>query len=388
MRIAQIAPLYESVPPQRYGGTERVVAHLTDELVARGHEVTLFASADSVTRARLVPACRRGLRMEGRKTDAIALHLAMLLDVYARAREFDVIHAHTDYLGLPLARGCPTPTVLTLHGRLDIAEAHAVYRAVPEASFVSISDAQRLPLAGVPWAATVHHGLPPRFHHFHPTPGRYLLFLGRISPEKRPDTAIRVALAAGVPLKIAAKVDPIDGAYFEDVIRPLLRHPLVDFIGEVDEPTKGRLLAGALALLFPIDWPEPFGLVLIEALACGTPVIARRRGSVPEIIRDGVTGYLRETEEELTGAVRRVQALSRAACRMEFEQRFSAGRMVDDYLRVYAQAARFAPAAGRGGVDRRVDSQPPAAHAAMTFAADEEPVAVTPGGGDRARRTV
>ncbi len=336
MRIAQVAPLYESAPPRGYGGTERVVSFLTEELVAREHDVTLFASGDSITRARLVPGCPQGLRLGGRPVDAVALHLAMLLRVYERARDFDVIHCHTDYLGLPLARQSTRPTIVTLHGRLDLAELHPIYRAFPEVPLVSVSDAQRTPLAGVTWAATVHHGLPRDLFRFHPGPGRFLLFLGRIAPEKCPDAAIRVAIAAGVPLRIAAKVDPVDRAYFEQVIRPLLDHPLVEFLGEVDDRTKEALLAEAAALLFPIDWPEPFGLVLIEALACGTPVIARRRGSVPEIIADGVTGFVCDTEEEMVAAVARLPTLRRAACREAFERRFTAARMADDYLRVFA----------------------------------------------------
>jgi glycosyltransferase involved in cell wall biosynthesis len=347
MRIAQVAPLYESVPPRAYGGTERVVSYLTEELVARGHEVTLFASGDSVTRARLLAACPRGLRLGGGQVDRVALHLATLLRVYERAPDFDVIHCHTDYLGLPLARRTAPPTILTLHGRLDLPEAHPVYQAFPEVALVSVSDAQRAPLGGVTWAATVHHGLPRDLFRFHAAPGRFLLFLGRISPEKCPDAAIRMAIAAGVPLRIAAKIDPVDRAYFEQVVSPLLDHPLVEFLGEVDERVKEALLADALALLFPVDWPEPFGLVLIEALACGTPVIARRRGSVPEIIAHGRTGFVCDTEEEMVAAVARIPTLRRAACREAFEQRFTAARMAHDYLRVFA-ARRSASAPRRG----------------------------------------
>ena len=350
MRIAQVAPLYESVPPERYGGTERVVSYLTEALVARGHDVTLFASGDSTTSGRLVAGCPRGLRLEGKVTDPVALHLGMLLQVYERAQEFDAIHCHTDYLGLPLTRNAVTPTALTLHGRLDIPEAQPIYRACPDVALVSVSDAQRMPLEGASWAATVHHGLPEQLYRYSPTGGRYLVFLGRISPEKRPDAAIRVAQEAGVPLRIAAKVDPADRDYFEQVVRPLLRHRLVEFLGEVGEDAKQALLQEALALLFPVDWPEPFGLVLIEALACGTPVIARCRGSVPEIITDGQTGFLCETEEEMVAAVARVMSLSRAECRADFERRFTAARMADDYLGVYAGARsprRLGPKAGR-----------------------------------------
>jgi glycosyltransferase involved in cell wall biosynthesis len=339
MRIAQVAPLYERVPPHRYGGTERVVSYLTDELVSRGHAVTLFASGDSLTKARLVPGCARSLRLGDPSLDAVALHLAMLLRVYARAREFDVIHCHTDYLGLPLARGSGTPAILSLHGRLDTLEAHPLYRAFPEVAFVSISTAQRAALDGVRWAGTVHHGLPPDLYSFREKPGRYLVFLGRVSPEKCPDAAIRVAIRAGIPLRIAAKVDRPDRRYFEEVVRPLLDHPLVEFLGEVDDRDKAALLGDALALLFPIDWPEPFGMVLIESLACGTPVIARRRGSVPEIITDGRTGMLCDTEDEMVAAVERVAAMSRAACRAEFERRFTVETMAASYLRVYERAS-------------------------------------------------
>jgi glycosyltransferase involved in cell wall biosynthesis len=259
----------------------------------------------------------------------------MLSRVYQRAQEFDVIHCHTDYLGLLLTRLTRTPTVITLHGRLDIPEIVPLYQEYPEVRLVSISDAQRFPLAHPRWAATVYHGLPPDLYTFHPRRGSYLLFLGRIAPEKRPDSAIRVACRAGVPLRIAAKVDRVDREYFETTIRPLLDHPLVEFLGEVNEQQKRELLGNALALLFPIDWPEPFGLVMIEALAAGTPVIARRRGAVPEVLRDGVTGLLGESEDDLVAAVRRVAALDRAACRREFEQRFTVRVMADNYLRVY-----------------------------------------------------
>jgi len=337
VRIAQVSPLFESVPPRRYGGTERVVSYLTEELVRRGHAVTLFASGDSVTDARLVAGAPQSLRLTDGASDGIALHLAMLLDVYQRAAEFDVIHCHTDYLGLPLARTTAVPTVLSLHGRLDLTAAHPLYRAFPEVALVSVSDEQRAPLAGVRWDGTVYHGLPEDLYTAYPGPGRHLLFLGRISPEKGADAAIRVAVRAGLPLRIAAKVDGADSEYFEQVVRPLLAHPLVEFLGEVSDRDKEVLLGEALALLFPIDWPEPFGVVLIEALACGTPVIARRRGSVPEIITDGRTGFVCETEDEMVAAVARLETLSRAACRAEFDARFTVGRMADAYLRVYQQ---------------------------------------------------
>jgi glycosyltransferase involved in cell wall biosynthesis len=352
MRIAQVAPLFERVPPHHYGGTERIVSYLTEELVRRGHSVSLFASGDSITRARLVPGCERSLRVGAPDRDYVALHLAMLLRVYEHARDFDVVHCHTDYLGLPLARMAPVPTVLTLHGRLDLPEVHPLYQAFPGVHLVSISDAQRAPLEGVRWARTVHHGLPRELYPFQGRLGRYLLFIGRISHEKRPDAAIRVAIRAGVPLRIAAKIDHADRAYFEREVRPLLDHPLIEFLGEVDDERKRALLAEALALIFPIDWPEPFGIVVIEALASGTPVIARRRGSVPELVTDGETGVVCESEDEMVAAVSRVARLDRAACRAAFERRFTVDSMANAYLRLYDRvraarmpAIRFAPAA-------------------------------------------
>jgi glycosyltransferase involved in cell wall biosynthesis len=359
MRIAQVAPLFERVPPHQYGGTERVVSYLTEELVARGHDVTLFASGDSVTRARLVPGSEMSLRGEDPPRDAVALHLAMLLRAYERAREFDVIHCHTDYLALPVSRYAAVPTVLTLHGRLDLHEVHPVYRAFPEVHFVSISDAQRAWLSGVRWVATVHHGLPRDLYRFEPRGGRSLLFLGRISPEKCPDAAIRVARRAGVPLRIAAKIDRPDRDYFDQVVRPLLGEPGVEFVGEVDDRAKHALLSESLGLLFPIDWPEPFGMVVVEALACGTPVIARNRGSVPELVRDGETGFVCETEDDMVAAVERVAGLGRAACRADFERRFTVERMVDRHVGVYeAVRARTADAPQLG---HRDDVRSPAA---------------------------
>jgi glycosyltransferase involved in cell wall biosynthesis len=335
LRIGQVAPLHERVPPERYGGTERVVSYLTEELVRLGHDVTLFASGDSRTRAQLEPACARALRLDPSCRDPLAPHVRMLGRVYREAERFDVIHCHTDYLGLPLASFVRTPTLITQHGRIDIPEIHPLYVEHPHVPLVSISDAQRGPMPQASWLATVPHGLPPALYKPSFAPGSHLVFVGRISPEKRPDVAIAVAKAAGVPLKIAAKVDPVDRVYFETTIRPLLDHPLVDFLGEVDDAQKGELVRGATALLFPVDWPEPFGLVLIEALACGTPVIARRRGSVPEIIHDGVTGLVCETDEELTRAVREVQRLERRACRAEFDARFTAATMARRYVELY-----------------------------------------------------
>jgi glycosyltransferase involved in cell wall biosynthesis len=335
LRIAQVAPLYERVPPERYGGTERVVSYLTEELVRMGHDVTLFASGDSVTAGHLDPVSPRAVRLDPSCRDPLALHVRMLGRVYREADSFDLIHCHTDYLGLPLTSFVRTPTLITLHGRLDIPEILPLYAEYPQVPLVSISDAQRESMPHANWLATVPHGLPPALYTPSFTPGSYLAFVGRISPEKRPDAAIAVAKAAGVPLKIAAKVDPVDRPYFETTIRALLDHPLIEFLGEVDDARKGELLRGAQALLFPIDWPEPFGLILVEALACGTPVIARRRGSVPEIIRDGVTGFVGETDDDLVRAVARVDHLDRHLCRAEFEARFTAGAMARRYLELY-----------------------------------------------------
>ena len=347
VRIAQVAPLYESVPPHLYGGTERIVSYLTEELLRRGHEVTLFASGDSVTRARLVTGASRALRLDPTVVDPLPYHIAQIQRVAALARRFDVIHNHMDYIGLPLTALADTPVVTTLHGRLDMADLPIVFAAYPSAPLVSISDAQRGPLASANWYATVHHGLPVTSFAMGRGDGGYLAFLGRISPEKGIDAAIRVAAAAGLPLKIAAKIDRVDRAYCEETIRPLLGGH-VEFLGEIGGDDKVRFLGGARALLFPIDWPEPFGLVMIEALACGTPVIARRRGSVPEVVQDGVTGFVCDDEASMIEAVRRVDTINRATCRCVFESRFSDVRMVDDYERVYcdvltSRAPEFAP---------------------------------------------
>jgi len=347
-RIAQVAPLYESVPPRLYGGTERVVSNLTEALVDAGHDVTLFASGDSETAATLDAVCPHALRLDPGRHDPLAHHVRMLARVYRRAGDFDLIHCHTDYLGLPLAHLVSTPTLLTLHGRLDLPELPAVYDELDQVPLVSISDAQRAPLAGANWIATVYHGLRPEQFRYAPRGGDRLLFLGRMSPEKRPDLAIRIACRAGVPLRMAAKVDRVDQAYFADVIRPLLADPLIEYVGEVDDVEKAALLADSLALLFPIDWPEPFGLVMIEALACGTPVVSRPRGSVPEVLRDGVTGLVADGEDELVRAVARVHELDRAACRAEFEARFTADAMLRGYLATY-RAVIEDPGASRRG---------------------------------------
>jgi glycosyltransferase involved in cell wall biosynthesis len=318
-----------------YGGTERVVAFLTDELVAAGHHVTLFASGDSVTRAELVPCVPRGLRFEGACLDPIAPHIVMIEEVARRADDFDLVHFHVGYLHFPLMRRMAIPRVTTVHGRLDIPDLQTIYQVFPDEPLVSISDAQRAPLPGVGWQGTVHNGLPPGRLAFHAAPGRYLAFLGRISPEKRPDRAIEIAKRVGMPLKIAAKVDKVDEEYFNARIKPLLDHPLIEFVGEIDEVQKDEFLGNAAALLFPVDWPEPFGLVMIEALACGTPVVAFARGSVPEVIEDGLSGFVVETVEEAVAAVPRALAIPRERCRAYFEDRFTASRMAVSYLRIY-----------------------------------------------------
>jgi len=336
MRIAQIAPLSESVPPQLYGGTERVVATLTDELVRQGHEVTLFASGDSSTNATLVPACPASLRLSG-SPDPLAIHLHMIETVAQRANDFDILHFHIAPLHFSVARRLGTPHVTTLHGRLDLPPIAPLYSEFADLPFVSVSDAQREPLPRQNWVDTVYHGLPARELSFRPEPGSYLAFLGRIAREKRVDRAIAIAQACGCPLKIAAKVDPSDVLYFKSEIEPLLSHPLIEYIGEIGEADKGDFLGHARALLFPIDWPEPFGLVMIEALACGTPVVAYRGGSVAEIIDHGVTGFVVEDLEQAIAATRHADTLDRRACREAFDNRFSVTRMADDYLRIYAQ---------------------------------------------------
>src|SRR5213083_904439 len=312
MRIAQVAPLYESVPPKYYGGTERVVSYLTEELVGQGHDVTLFASGDSVTRARLVAACRRSLRMDKHCVDRLAHHMLMLEHVMQRAAEFDIVHFHTDYLHFPLSRREQITHVTTLHGRLDLPDLVPVYQEFREMPVISISNVQREPLPWANWQATVYHGLPADIYRFRPDPGSYLAFLGRISPEKRVDRAIEIAKQVGMPLKIAAKIDLVDQNYFEGEIAPLLRNSLVEFVGEIGEGEKDEFLGKAYALLFPIDWPEPFGLVMIEAMACGTPVIAYEAGSVSEVMEDGVTGFIVDNIEQAVEAVGRIPEINRA----------------------------------------------------------------------------
>lgn len=335
MRVAQVAPLFESVPPKYYGGTERVVSYLTEELVRQGHDVTLFASGDSVTKARLVAGCQRSLRLDKQCIDKLAHQTVMLERVFQRATEFDIVHFHVDYLHFPLSRRQPIPHVTTLHGRLDIPDLVPLYQEFRDMPVISISNAQREPLPWANWQATVYHGLPADLYQFRQEPGSYLAFMGRISPEKRVDRAIEIAKRVQIPLKIAAKVDPVDRHYFKSTIKPLLCEPLVEFIGEIGEGEKGEFLGNAYALLLPIDWPEPFGLVMVEAIACGTPVIAYRDGAVPEVIEEGHTGFIVEELEDAVEAVRRIPELSRKRCREAFEKRFTATRMAHDYVKIF-----------------------------------------------------
>jgi glycosyltransferase involved in cell wall biosynthesis len=338
LRIAQLAPLYERIPPKLYGGTERVVSYITEELVRRGHQVTLFASGDSETAALLVPGCPQSLRLAGKAELGGFLQLPMISDVFdGAANRFDVIHSHIDYWSFPFARLTNVPTVATMHGRLDVEELHPVYARYRSMPLVSISDAQRTPLPLMNWVDTIYHGLPRDLLRFSPGPGKYLAFLGRISPEKRPDLAIEVARRVGIPLKLAAKVDAVDRDYFQTVIKPLLSAPDIEYIGEIGESEKSEFLGNALAFMFTIDWPEPFGLAMIEALACGTPVIARPCGSIPEVIRHGATGFIVKSVEEMVAAVRDIGKLAREECRREFENRFTVEIMVDRYEQVYRQ---------------------------------------------------
>jgi glycosyltransferase involved in cell wall biosynthesis len=335
MRIAQVAPLYESVPPTLYGGTERVVSFLTEELVRQGHDVTLFASGDSLTSARLVPVCPQSLRLDKNCWDQLAHHVLMLEQVFREKDNFDIIHFHIDYLHFPLSRREQVANVTTLHGRLDIPDLQPLYRIFSDMPVISISDAQRQPLSWINWQGTIHHGLPLERYPFRSSGGEYLAFLGRVSPEKGVDQAIEIAKRSGMPLKIAAKVDRADQEYYETVIKPLLQHPLVEFLGEIGYPHKSEFLGRAAALLFPINWPEPFGLAMIEAMACGTPVIAYPCGSVPEIMEDGVTGFVVRDAESAVRAVQRVSEIDRAGCRRRVEERFSVERMASEYLALY-----------------------------------------------------
>jgi glycosyltransferase involved in cell wall biosynthesis len=363
-RIAQVAPLAESVPPRAYGGTERVCAWLTEELVRQGHDVTLFASADSSTSATLAPCCPTGLRRAGVQNHVPSL-LLMLDRVRKLADRFDVIHFHVDLFQFPLFQDLAWKSLTTLHGRLDLPDMHPVYRTFNRMPLVSISEAQRQPIADANWLATVHHGMPGSLIPYSEGRGGYLAFLGRISPEKRPDRAIEIAVRAGIPLKLAAKVDAVDQAYFDAVIKPWLGHPLIEFLGEIDDVRKRAFLGEARALLFPIDWPEPFGLAMIEAMAAGTPVVAWRNGSAPEIVDPGVTGFIVESIEQALEALSRTSKLERRRVRARFEQRFGVERMARDYATLYERLARdadqgsAAPANDRNHDNSSLVSVPP-----------------------------
>jgi glycosyltransferase involved in cell wall biosynthesis len=335
MKIAQVSSLMEAVPPKLYGGTERIVAHLTNQLVDLGHEVTLFASGDSETKARLVAAWPHALRLDPNMRDYLAPHIILLETLARCARDFDIIHLHIDYLSYPILSRIDVPFVSTLHGRLDLPELQHLYQTFPDVPVVSISDSQRKPMKYANFVDTIYHGLPDDMLRQGPGLGGYLAFIGRISPEKAPDAAIRIAQAASMRIKIAAKIDKADQAYFDECVKPLLSLPHVEFIGEINEFQKIEFLGNAAALLFPIAWDEPFGLAMIEAMACGTPVVALRRGSVPEVLDDGISGFIVETEAEAIAAVRRVPELDRGRVRQTFEARFTARRMAEDYLRVY-----------------------------------------------------
>lgn len=342
MRIAQIPPLYETVPPKLYGGTERVVAALSDALVELGHDVTVFTTADASTKAHVHAVREQSLRLDSNslKSDPAA-HLCLLSEVRRLAERFDILHFHTDLIHLPVFEQLAHRCVTTLHGRLDLTDLERVYRAWPEFALVSISDQQRRPLRRANWIGTVMHGLPARQYPLVTSPGGYLAFLGRMCPEKGPDAAIRIALRCGLPLRMAAKVDSADRDYFKCVVEPLLDHPLIEFVGEISEREKPAFLGGALALLFPIAWPEPFGLVMIEAMACGTPVIAYEAGAVPEIVQSGVSGFIVRNEAEACAAVNHASRLHRWRVRAAFEERFTAKRMACDYLEIYRAAQGF-----------------------------------------------
>jgi glycosyltransferase involved in cell wall biosynthesis len=343
MRIAQVSPLYESVPPRFYGGTERVVSWLTEELVRQGHDVTLFASGDSLTNALLVPICPQALRLDPRCMDPLAYHIQLIEQVLQRKDDFDVVHFHIDYLHFPMSRREGLPQLTTLHGRLDIPDLAPLYREFSEMAVVSISDSQRHPLPWINWQGTVHHGMPKNKFVPHFETGSYLAFLGRISPEKGVDQAIEIALRAEMPLKIAAKVDRIDKEYFETRIKAMLNHELIEFVGEISDTEKNDFLGNAAALLFPINWCEPFGIVLIEAMACGLPVIAYTRGSVPEIVERGVSGFLVRSVEEAVAALNNLSAIDRHDCRRVFDERFTVNRMADGYLAIYNRIIKPEP---------------------------------------------
>jgi glycosyltransferase involved in cell wall biosynthesis len=346
MKIAQVAPLMESVPPQLYGGTERIVSYLTEGLVGLGHDVTLFGSGDSITSAELVSCCTRALRLDPAVRDIVPHFMVMIDKVRERAEEFDVIHFHVDLFHFPVFRPLADRTLTTLHGRQDLGDLKPFYCRFGEMPLVSISNDQRKPLPHANFVATVHHGIPSELHRPSFKQGSYVAFLGRMSPEKRPDRAIRIARAAGIPLKIAAKVDKVDEDYFRTEILPLIDGRDADFVGEINEREKSKFLGDAAALLFPVDWPEPFGLVMIEAMACGTPVLAFRCGSIPEIIEDGVTGKVVDSEDEAIAALPEVLAYDRRAVRRRFEERFSATRMAKDYVGAYRKLLSKHPFGG------------------------------------------
>jgi glycosyltransferase involved in cell wall biosynthesis len=340
MKIAQVAPLHEAVPPKLYGGTERVIHYLTEELVGRGHDVTLFASGDSVTSAKLIANVDNALRSDPHCIDALPHHIVQLEKVMHKAKEFDIIHFHTDFLHFPLTARSAVPCVTTLHGRLDIPDLQPLYNEFPKQKVISISNSQRQPLPQANWIGTVYHGLPADLHPLQQGEGGYLAFIGRISPEKGVDWAIRIAIECNCRLKIAAKIDKVDQHYFEKHIAHLIDHSLVEFVGEINEQEKTSFLGKAKALLFPINWSEPFGLVMIEAMSCGTPVIAFKNGSVPEVIDDGVSGFVVESIPEAVKAVGNIKQLSRSAVRAAFDKRFTAARMAEDYLRLYGSVIR------------------------------------------------
>lgn len=352
MRIAQVAPLYESVPPKLYGGTERVVSWLTEELVRMGHDVTLFASGDSMTTAKLIPGCKESLRLSPESVDHVAHHVVLLEQVLNHKNEFDLIHFHIDYLHYPLSRRERYVHVTTLHGRLDTPDLVPLYEVYNDMPVISISDVQRDPLPHLNWQGTVHHGLPRENYTFHSKAKGYLAFLGRTSPEKGLDRAIEIAKAAGMPLKIGAKVDKVDQEYFDTCIQPLLDDSSLEFVGEVGFPDKNNFLGEAAALLFPVSWPEPFGLVMIEAMACGTPVVAYPLGSVPEVMAEGISGYVVPDLDRAVAAVKKIDQIDRKKVRKHFEQHFTADRMAKDYVKIYERlvSRKKAPLAASNGV--------------------------------------
>jgi len=356
MKIAQVAPLIESVPPRLYGGTERIVSYLTEELVRLGHDVTLFASGDSITRAELASCCTRALRLDPTVRDTIPHFMLMIDKVRERAEEFDIIHFHIDLFQFPLFRSQAARTLTTLHGRQDLGDLKPFYSRFGDMPLVSISDNQRKPLPHANFVATIHHGIPADLHRPSFKQGSYLAFLGRISPEKRPDRAIRIARAAGIPLKIAAKVDKVDEDYFRNEIAPLIAGGGVEFIGEINEREKTEFLGEAAALLFPVDWPEPFGLVMIESMACGTPVLAFRCGSVAEVVEDGITGKVVDSEEEAIAALPAILSYDRRAVRQRFEERFTAARMAEDYVSVFRRSLKMSASSGKRAMASRIDA--------------------------------